>query len=536
MSCYVSAGSEIDLGLSDFISYFAEDPQTNVIALILDHVGNGNKFLTAVRQARRAGKQIVALKLGNTALGREATLAHSSNLSGQKHVYETVFAKEGIRSVPTVESLALTCAILSAGRHRNHGAVMATSSSGGGAIIMADLFSEQQLPVAALAPQTVSEISGRFRFDAAHIMNPYDLGLGGRKHYIANVGSLAQDPSAAVLIVFGTPVPQMDMPDKHTQLAKATVAAAQAHPDLPVIYLSPAPLFNDERSVLEHGKIPVCASALDVVAVARALLPIAPVREERPLSARRKESTHGLSGPLSEYRSKVLLRSFAIPVATEKLVHTVEEALEAATAIGFPVVLKASGHGIWHKSENQLIELGIENREALRDAWQHLRQRVDGLQGILLDGFLVGTFLQEGIEAIVGFSRDPEFGPIAVIGSGGVLAELFGSAGMRHLALPLTAEQVVHALKISPLGKLIAGYRGSAPLDLDAFASLVSAASAMVEELGDAFEELDLNPIKILPQGKGAWAVDALCVLRGSHHLARGKEGDWQQVTKDEST
>ena len=520
LSSYVSAGCELDLGLADFISYFAADPQTNVIALILDHVGNGDHFLAAVRQARRAGKQIVALKLGNTALGREATLAHSSNLSGQRHVYEAVFANEGIRLVPTVESLALTCAILSAGRHRVSGGAVATSTSGGGAIVMADLFSEQQVPVAKLAPQTVAEISSRFRFDAAHIMNPYDLGLGGRQHYIANVASLANDPSAGVLVVFGTPVPQLPDPDLHTQLAKATVDVAEAHPDLPIIYLSPAPLFNDERRILEQGKIPVCGSALDVVAVAKALMPIVPVPEHRASHAGRRLLTHDLSGPLSEHRSKMLLRSFAIPVAAEKLVHAIDEACDAAEEIGFPVVLKASGHGIWHKSENQLVELDIKNRDALYEAWLRLRQRVARLQGIKLDGFLVGKFLAGGIEAIVGVSRDPEFGPIAVVGPGGVLAELFGSAGMRHLALPLTADKVVHALKDTPLGRLSAGYRGSEPLDLDAFAALVAAAAAMAVELGDEFQELDLNPVKILPAGKGAWAVDALCVLRGSGDVA----------------
>lgn len=516
LSAYVSAGCELDLGLAEFINYFATDARTNVIALILDHVGDGERFLAAVRRARQAGKQIVALKLGNTALGREATLAHSSNLSGQKQVYEAVFADEGIRVVPTVETLALTCAILSAARHRGHGGVVATSTSGGGAIIMADLFSEQQVPVTKLAEGTVADISSRFRFDAAHIMNPYDLGLGGRQHYIANVASLANDPGTGALIVFGTPVPQLPDPDMHTQLARATVDAARDHPDLPVIYLSPAPLFKDERDILEQGKIPVCTSALDVVAVARALMPIAPVRALPPAGEWRRSLPDGWSGPLSEHRSKTLLRSHAIPVANERLVSTFEEAVNAATEIGFPVVLKPSGRGIWHKSENQLIELNVKDGAELAAAWGRLQVRLERLQGIELDGILVAAFLADGIEAIVGFTRDAEFGPIAVVGPGGVLAELFGPAGMRHIALPLTAEKVEQAIADSPLQKLIAGYRGSAACDLQAFSSLVATTAAMVSELGEDLLELDLNPVKILPAGKGAWVVDALCVLRNT--------------------
>src|SRR5690606_22050095 len=108
-------------------------------------------------------------------------------------------------------------------------------------------------------------------------MNPFDLGLGGRRHYLANVASLAHDPAAAVLVVFGTPVPQLQSAAQHAQLALAAVDAARQNPDLPVLYLSPAPLFADEKRILEEGDVPVCSSTLDAVAIAKALMPVAPV-------------------------------------------------------------------------------------------------------------------------------------------------------------------------------------------------------------------------------------------------------------------
>lgn len=511
LSRFVSAGAEIDLGLADFISYFAEDKQTEVIALILDHVGNGDAFIAAVRRARRAGKEIVALKLGNSALGRDATLAHSSHLSGQKQVYDAVFAAEGIRSVPTVETLALTCSILSTGRRRTKGGVVACSTSGGGAITLADLFIEHQLLVPTLADRTITEIGNHLRFDAARIMNPFDLGLGGRDHYIANVASLARDPSAAALVVYGTP---MSTPTKRAQLTDSAIEAARANPDLPVIYLSPAPLFEDEKIALQSGNIPLCTSTLDTVAVVKALLPVAaPVDVEPAAREKRGQPLPRQNGPLSEYRSKMLLRSFDIAMPAEQLARTIEEAMSAAQTIGFPVVLKASGQGIWHKSEHRLLELDIKNSEELSSAWARLEQRVGALKNIDLDGFLVASHLSDGVEALVGFSRDPEFGPVAVIGPGGILAELFGPTAMRHIPLPITPGKVIHALEGSPLAKLIQGFRGSEPHDLKAFAALVSTTAAMVFELGDDLMELDLNPVKILPQGKGAWALDALCVL-----------------------
>ncbi|WP_201840003.1 acetate--CoA ligase family protein [Microvirga zambiensis] len=518
LSRYVSAGSELDLGLSDFIRYLAGDPETSVIALILDHVGDGRAFLDAVGEARRAGKQIVALKLGNSALGSEATLAHSSHLSGKRQVYDAVFAASGIRSAPTVECMALTCALISKGRVRGRGGVVASSTSGGGAIILADLLSDAAgIEVPRLADETVSTISGQLRFGAAQILNPFDLGLGGRDHYIANVAALAADPSAAVLVVFGTP---MSTPAKRAQLADAVVGATRAQPDLPVIYLSPAPLFDDERLILESNGVPICSSTLDAVAVARAMMPVETPADEA------KVSSH--AGPIavpegtqSEYRSKRLLSEMGLNFPSEHLVSTLAEARAAAAEIGYPVVFKASGHGIWHKSELGLVEVALGNQEELSAAWERLQARLANLSGIELDGFLVGSFVAGGVEAIVGFTRDAEFGPVAILGPGGAMAELFGPAAVRHLILPVTREAVARAIDSGPLGSLVEGFRGGPPLDREAFEQFVVDAAGAVERFGDAIQELDLNPVKILPRGGGVWPLDALCVFESaaeSHH------------------
>jgi len=512
LSSFISAGSELDLGLSDFIRYFAQDKQTSVIALIVDHVGDGQKFIRAIRAARQAGKEIVALKLGNTTLGRAATLAHSSHLSGQKQVYESVFEAEGIRTVSSVECLAMASAILSAGRCRSRGGVVGTSSSGGGAIILADLLSEAGMNVPALAPETVSEIGSHLRFDAARIMNPYDLGLGGRKHYIDNVIRLARDPSAAVLIVFGTPVPQLQSAEEHAQLAIGAVAAAEACPDLPVIYLSPAPLFPDERRILESGRIPVAGSTLDAVAVARALLPVAPSMPVTAVAPARFAAPLPV-GPLSEFRSKMLLADLGIRFPDEHRVDTLEQGLTAAARLGYPVVLKVSGQGIWHKTEHRLLELNISDPVTFRNAWAQLEERIRQLDNVTVDGHLVSSCMREGVEAYLGFVRDPEFGPVAILGPGGIHAELFGPAGMCHLPLPLERDRVKRAVASGVLGKLLTGYRGMEAHDAEAFVDLICAAGSAIAALGNTLTEVDLNPVRILPATRGAWPLDALCVF-----------------------
>ncbi len=515
ISSFVSAGSEIDIGLSDFIAYFAADPHTKVIAVIVDHVGDGRKFISSIRDARRAGKEIVALKLGNTTLGRAATLAHSSHLAGEKHVYEAVFEREGIRGVPSVETLALVCAVLSRGRSRAAGGVVGMSSSGGGAIILADLLTQRGIPVPPLSPTTLRDMGERLRFDAARIMNPFDLGLGGRRHYVANVQSMANDPGAAVVLVLGTPVPQMQRAEQHAQLAAGAVNAADQNPDLPVIFLSPAPLFNDERNLLEAGGIPVCRSTLDAVAVAQALLPVAPFEERRQeLNTEGRTSGTSPTGALSEFRSKCLLRSHGMAFMDEVLVTTMQDAMNAAARVTYPVVLKASGTGIWHKSENGLVELRIRDESELRSAWTRLQQRLAKLPNVDVEGILLSSYIEDGLETIVGFTRDPEFGLMCVLGPGGVFAEAFGAAGMHHLLLPISHSDVERALDAGPLSRLLSGYRGAEACDRSALVRFVMDAGRIAAELGPDLHELDLNPVRVRSCGRGAFALDALCVFR----------------------
>src|SRR5690606_19171117 len=163
-----------------------------------------------------------------------------------------------------------------------------------------------------------------------------------------------------------------------------------------------------------------------------------------PVGATRSSSPH--RGALTEYQSKQLLRSHGMPFPPEVLSRDLDAALEVAERLGYPVVLKASGDGIWHKSEHALVELGIDSPAALRASWERVEQRVARLPGVALEGYLVAPHIHDGIEAFLGFTRDPEFGPIGVIGPGGVQAELYGQAAMRHLPLPFTPAKVAQAV------------------------------------------------------------------------------------------
>jgi len=310
-------------------------------------------------------------------------------------------------------------------------------------------------------------------------------------------------------------VPQMQRAEQHAQLATAAVSAAQRNPDLPVVYLSPAPLFEDERKILEVGGIPVCRSTLDTVAVAKALLPLAALEDGRPESiAIERASDTSLTGPLSEHRSKSLLRSHGMVFSEEILLTTLQDALEAAARMTYPLVLKASGAGIWHKSEQRLVELNIRDEVDLCTAWKRLHERLSLLHSVEVEGILMSPFIDDGVDVIIGFTRDPEFGLLCVLGPGGVFAELFGADGMRHLTLPISRSDIERALGTGPLARLLEGYRGGDKCDRCALIEYMVEAGRVAFELGTHLVELDLNPIRVRTRGRGAVALDALCVFR----------------------
>jgi hypothetical protein len=242
-------------------------------------------------------------------------------------------------------------------------------------------------------------------------------------------------------------------------------------------------------------------------------MPVAPSVALEPVARPRPSAAPAYRGALSEYRSKALLRSHGMSFPEETLARDLDAAQEVAERLGYPVVLKASGGGIWHKSDHRLLELAIGSSAELCAAWRRLERRVTEVPSVELDGFLVARYIDGGLEAFLGFSRDPEFGPIAILGPGGVHAELYGPGAMCHLPLPLTKEALEESLETSLLARLARGYRGGLACDFAAFVDFVVDAARIVAELGPGLKELDLNPVKIRPVGLGAWPLDALCVF-----------------------
>jgi acyl-CoA synthetase (NDP forming) len=505
ISTFISCGNEVDLKLTDYARYLLDDPQTNVIALILDGVENGSEFKQLAEEAQQRGKALVVLKLGNSDAGNAATQAHSSRLAGSSESYQAIFDAYGIISLPTLETLALGCALLAQRRSSHLAGVVVTSTSGAGAILLADVLTDAGVPLTQLTPVTVRKLKEHGGF--AQAINPFDNGAAGPTNAMATFMALADDKGTGAFISYLNP---LNTANWRKAVAEATVEVSRRHTALPVMVISPAPLFDDEESIYAEARIPVVRSTLDALAVVSALTPGSVPNSQNALSEsepRENPQTSGTS--LSEPDSKNLLTAFGLRFPREQLCHTEQDAEAAAHSLGYPLVLKAAGSSIAHKTEHALVAVGV-GAEDLIPTFRQLTETGRQLDPEGFQGVIVAEQVPEGVEAVLGVKVDQDFGPMVLVGAGGILTELINDVAL--IPVPFTREEAIVALSKTKLSQLLDGYRGGPKLDRDALIDQMLSLAEAAVAMGDDLEAIDLNPVRVLP--KAAIALDALVIRR----------------------
>jgi acyl-CoA synthetase (NDP forming) len=502
ISTFVSCGNEVDLSLVDYVRYLIADEETTVIALIMDGIEDGREFRNLIAEARNNGKSVVALKLGNSASGTQATQAHSSRLAGSAANYRAIFEADSIVSVPSLETLALACAILADGRVPQRKGAIVASSSGAGSIMIADALTEAGLVPPVLSAETVARVTPFAGF--AQVINPFDSGAAGSSNEAAAFTGLAGDEAAGFFLSYLNPVPTLSW---RRSLAEATALVAQQHPQMPVIVTSPAPLLGEEAGIYREAGIPVVSSSLDAITVIKALAVLADDIEDEESQPKHHSPTPASGLSLSEPESKAALRKFGVVFAIEQLVSTAEEALAAAQSAGFPVVLKAAGPKLTHKTENNLVSINVGDEESVVREFDRLDAAGRALDE-KFEGVVVAQQIDNGVEAVIGITVDHDFGPMVLVGSGGILAELVDDVAIAPA--PLNREQASRLLGKTKIDRLINGYRGSTPLDRDSLVNQIVAVSEFAIANADTLEAVDLNPVRVLRQG--AIALDALVI------------------------
>lgn len=521
LSHWAPTGNEADLETSDFISYFAERPEVGAIACYIEGLKDGRAFLLAADRAARRGVPVVAVKVGRTETGARTAASHTGKLTGADTVVDAAMRQFGVIRVDGLDELQDTAALLARARTPRADGVAVYSISGGTGAHFSDLATEAGLSLPTLSAAKQAELH-QWIPEYLNVANPIDNGghpVGdwrGRKI----IDAILDDPQVGVLICPITgPFPPMS--DK---LAQDLVDAAEQTDKL-VCVVWGSPVGTEDayrRTLLGSSRVATFRTFANCITAVRAHLdhhrfttgyrsPFDEAPRTPSPSFRKAQALMRPGQQLSEHAAKQLLRAYGIRVPREQLVTSAAAAVRAAGLVGYPVVMKASGPQLAHKTELGLVKIGLTSASQVRDAYRELTD-IARYEDVPLDGVLVCQMVEPGVEMVVGVTHDALFGPTVTVGLGGVLVEVLRDVAVR---VPPFGEDQAKAMLSELRGRaLLDGVRGAAPADVDALVEVVLRVQRMALELGDDLAELDINPLMVLPRGQGAVALDALAVCR----------------------
>lgn len=513
VSYSISTGNEAASGVEDFLEHLLDDSQTRVVGLIVEQFRSPRQFLTLARQAREMGKKLVLLHPGRSSAARQSAATHTGALAGDYALMRAKVEAEGVIAVETLEELGdvLEIAVRSPPPVRAGAAVMV--ESGAFKALTLDLCEEIGLALPEMTDENAPALRSAMPPFVA-VSNPLDLtaqGLVDPDIYRRTLLALAEDARLGA-IVLG--IIQTDAATSERKFPPILAALRQWKSDKLVVFAgldegAPVPAaYVDELRALGVAYLPSPDRALRAVARLAATTTRAQLAE--PAASARGGSPLP-SGVIPEYRAKALLKPLGIPFPSGRLVHTLEEAQQAADSLGYPVALKAQSAELSHKSDAGGVVLRLSDRDGLATGWQQLHSNIARARpGLLLDGVLIEAMGRPGVELIIGGRNDPDWGPVVLAGFGGVQAELLQDA---RLILPGQSPQsIIEELHRLKSGALLRGYRGSPALDLDALADLIVRLGQLLCD-DASIREIDLNPVIAYPAGQGVIALDALMLV-----------------------
>ena len=513
LSYVVSAGNESDLGAGEFLDYMVQDASTDVVLLFIEGIRDVDKFLAAARRAAEMRKPVIVTKVGRSGAGERAAASHTASMAGWSAAYDAVFAKYGFIVSNDLDEAVTIAAVLTTNPLPKGDRVAVLTVSGGAGIWGADTVSLQGLQVPELSAPIQREIMKLLpSYGAAG--NPIDVTAqgvhsGGLQRSIDLLD--ASDEVDAVLLVLSLSS-DTRMPFKEAELKP--VISAQRKPIVFYSYTLPS---HFARSELAKSGAVVLSGLTHVGVAMRRLADYAGFRPAPPVDPAvlplRDLSAHLGSARLSEHDSKVLLREAGIALPDEVLV-TERGGLDAAIArAGFPLVMKIQSRDIPHKSEVGGVRLNITTKGEVFLAYERLLESVRkhrpdaGIQGVL-----VGPMAKKGVEIIVGTMLEATFGPMIMVGLGGITTELFRDVIYRPA--PVSAAEASAMLAELKAAPLLNGFRGAPKADVAELSRLIAQISLLAAQHADMISEIEINPVLVHPQGQGVTIVDALVVRK----------------------
>ena len=517
VSHVLTSGNSCDVDMADYVNYLATDPACGSIACVFEGMATPERLLLAAENAWAANKPLIIFKMATGEQGAAAAMSHTGSLAGSHASYRAMFQHAGAVVVDDFESLLETASFFAKAPPPKARGVAVVAASGGAAIMATDRAEQFGVPMPQPMPDVKAILETRIpEFGSSR--NPCDVTaqvLGDPESLQICAGALLGDPQYGVLVsplTYGY-APSAKRPQVYDALAKqhgkmACVVWQTEWQDGPGVVEA-----NECDRVALFRSMPACFSALSAWhwRADKRAAGTQTVASSSPevIAATKALIAAAGSKTLTERQAKDVLAHYTIPVVGERLAQSEDDAVNAAAALGYPVVLKVESPDLPHKTEAGVIRLNLRDADEVRAGYLAVMANANKVEPApRINGVLVQPMVPQGIEMVVGARNDPLFGPLIVVGLGGILVEVLKDTALSPAPVtPLQAEGLLRQLKGV---KLLEGFRGMPAVDIGRLAQIISDVSRFAADHRDTVAELDVNPL--ICAGDRITAVDALIV------------------------
>jgi len=513
----LSLGNEADVDETDMIEYLSQDKHTHVIAVYVEGIRDGEKFLRVCRSVTSM-KPVVILKAGRSEEGARAVSSHTGTLAGSHTAYSAAFKQAGAIEVFSVRDLLNVSMALDWQNIPQGNRVAIITNSGGPAALASDSLAENHVSLAAISKPSQFLLREKLN-PAAQVKNPVDM-LGGANadEYAHALDVCLKDEGVDMVLAILVPTALVN-----TEKVAEAIANAARNTEKPVIAcMMGSDCVSGARLVLHSRQVPMVDYPEMAGVMFGSLIKLMDKMKEggASTSSRFKGDKEKVNRILKEnsdrkmwgeHDTRPLLEKYGIMLVPGILTAGQDKALEAASRLGYPVVLKVASGDVLHKSDAGAIKIGIRNDKEMRSAIQELRSNVHAYKAdAAIDGYLVEKMAPSGQEVIIGMQRDSSFGPLMMFGLGGVFVELFRDVSFR--IAPLDRCEALRMVQETKAFELLRGFRGAPPYDIEAVLENLIRLSHLAADFKN-IQEIEINPLLVLSEGKGALALDCRMIL-----------------------
>ena len=492
----VSLGNKAVLDECHFLEYLDKDPDTAVVAMYLEDVSEGSRFMRVVRKVSRT-KPVVVMKSGMTEAGAKAASSHTGSIAGSVEAYRAAFAQAGIVEATSIQELfdfSLTLSRI----QRIKGGIAIVTNSGGPGVMAADAIEESGLELTAFERETMEKLHP---LQLANSYNPIDVrGDATTDKFGTALSIVAEDGYVGAIIAILSPT----APIEFDKAGNYVMAINAKKPVIPV-FMGGETVMSAVEELKKHG----IANYFDPVRAVKSLKAVKDYEERQKRVFEHPPHFNVDTGQIREQlRHKLgfeLLKAYGIPIPAYGKAETADEALDIADKIGYPVAMKILSPDIIHKTDVGCVKLNV-NREAVKESFFEIMRRGEKLTTARrIEGVLVQQMVAGGKEVIIGMKRDRHFGPLLMFGLGGIYVEVFRDVSFR--IAPLGMSDAKEMIKNVRAYRILHGVRGEPMSDIDSLVNVLLRFSQLCVEFPDILEA-DLNPIKVFEYGKGCYVVD----------------------------